>query len=224
MWRIAIKLAGEGGQGVGLAAAVLAEAALASGHEVTMLQSYGPEARGGASSADVVISNRQVANPKVIEADLLLVLNQTSWDKFARAPWRTPKTVVVAEKGRIHLDGSTPGGSTVGGSTPGLLALPFERLAREELREKVAANMLAAGAVGALVGCLTSSSLVEAGLARSPAAFRVVNRQAIERGWRLVTDSPDLVSLRGMLANLGAPVLDENDLDENDLAVLVGTP
>jgi 2-oxoglutarate ferredoxin oxidoreductase subunit gamma len=229
MWRIAIKLAGEGGQGVGLAAAVLAEAALASGHEVTMLQSYGPEARGGASSADVVISNRQVANPKVIEADLLLVLNQTSWDKFARAPWRTPKTVVVAEEGRVHLDGSTPGGSTpggstVGGSTPGLLALPFERLAREELREKVAANMLAAGAVGALVGCLTSSSLVEAGLARSPAAFRVVNRQAIERGWRLVTDSPDLVSLRGMLASLGAPVLDENDLDENDLAVLVGTP
>jgi len=205
MWRIAIKLAGEGGQGVGLAAAVLAEAALASGHEVTMLQSYGPEARGGASSADVVISNRQVANPKVIEADLLLVLNQTSWDKF--------------EEGRVHLDASAPGGST-----PGLLALPFERLAREELREKVAANMLAAGAVGALVGCLTSSSLVEAGLARSPAAFRVVNRQAIERGWHLVTDSPDLVSLRGMLADLGAPVMDENDLDENDLAVLVGTP
>jgi 2-oxoglutarate ferredoxin oxidoreductase subunit gamma len=214
MWRIAIKLAGEGGQGVGLAAAVLAEAALASGHEVTMLQSYGPEARGGASSADVVISNRQVANPKVIEADLLLVLNQTSWDKFARAPWRTPKTVVVAEEGRVHLDASAPGGST-----PGLLALPFERLAREELREKVAANMLAVGAVGALVGCLTSSSLVEAGLARSPAAFRVVNRQAIERGWHLVTDSPDLVSLRGMLADLGAPVM-----DENDLAILVGTP
>ena len=66
--------------------------------------------------------------------------------------------------------------------------------------------------------------LVEAGLARSPAAFRVVNRQAIERGWHLVTDSPDLVSLRGMLADLGAPVMDENDLDENDLAVLVGTP
>ena len=209
MWRIAIRLAGEGGQGVGLAAAVLAEAALASGHEVTMLQSYGPEARGGASSADVVISDRQVANPKVIEADLLLMLNQTAWNKFARPPWRTPATVVVVEEGRVHLDGFNPA----------VLALPFERLARDELREKVAANMLAVGAVGALVGCLTSRSLIEAGLARSPAAFRVVNRAAIERGWHLVADSTELADLRGMLGHLGAPVI--NDSDE---AVLVGTP
>lgn len=208
MWRIAIRLAGEGGQGVGLAAAVLAEAALLSGHEVTMLQSYGPEARGGASSADVVISNRQVANPKVDVADLMLILNQTSWNKFARAPWRTPATVVVAEEGRIRLEGHDPG----------VLALPFERIAREELREKVVANMLAVGALGALVGCLTSSSLVEAGLARSPAAFRVVNREAIERGWHLVTSSPDLVSLRGMLAGIGAPVV-----QDGHAALLVGT-
>jgi len=214
MWRIAIRLAGEGGQGVGLAAAVLAEAALASGHEVTMLQSYGPEARGGASSADVVISNCQVANPKVTEADLLLLLNQTSWDKFARGPWRTPKTVVVVEEGRVHLEGPTPAVST-----PGVLALPFECLARDELREKVAANMVAVGAVGALVGCLTSSSIVEAGLARSPVAFRVVNRAAIERGWHLVTDSPDLVWVRGMLAALGAPVV-----SDNDEVILAGTP
>jgi 2-oxoglutarate ferredoxin oxidoreductase subunit gamma len=209
MWRIAIRLAGEGGQGVGLAAAVLAEAALACGHEVTMLQTYGPEARGGASSADVVISDCQVANPKVIEADLLLMLNQTAWDKFSRPPWRTPATVVVVEEGRVHLEGSTPG----------VLALPFERLAREELREKVAANMLAVGAVGALVGCLTSSSLVEAGLARSPAAFRVVNKAAIEAGWHLVASSTELGSLRAQLADLGAPVLSE--IDE---AIVVGTP
>ncbi len=209
MWRIGIRLAGEGGQGVGLAAAVLAEAALASGHEVTMLQTYGPEARGGASSADIVISDRQVANPKVNEADLLLILNQTSWNKFVRPPLRTPTTVVVVEEGRVHLEGSNPG----------VLALPFERLAREELREKVAANMMAVGAVGALVGCLTSSSLVEAGLARSPAAFRVVNREAIERGWHLVASSPELVSLRAMLAGIGAPVV-----AESDAPMLVGTP
>lgn len=209
MWRIAIRLAGEGGQGVGLAAAVLAEAALASGHEVTMLQTYGPEARGGASSADVVISDCQVANPKVIEANLMLLLNQTSWNKFARPPWQTPATLVVVEEGRVHLDDSPPG----------VVALPFERLAREELREKVAANMMAVGAVGALVGCLTTSSLVEAGLARSPAAFREVNQQAIERGWHLVADSAELGALRGMLAHLGAPVM-----KEGDEAMLVGAP
>jgi 2-oxoglutarate ferredoxin oxidoreductase subunit gamma len=212
MWRIAIRLAGEGGQGVGLAAAVLAEAALASGHEVTMLQTYGPEARGGASSADVVISNCQVANPKVIEADLLLLLNQTSWNAFARPPWRTATTVLVVEEGRVNVDGATDSRSA------SVLALPFERLAREELREKVAANMMAVGAMGALVGCLTSRSLVEAGLARSPAAFRVVNRQAIERGWHLVAGNAELTGLRAKLANLGAPIL-----TENDEPLLVGT-
>jgi len=194
---------------VGLAAAVLAEAALLSGHEVTMLQNYGPEARGGASSADVVISDRQIANPKVNEADLLLILNQTSWNKFARPPWRTPTTVVVAEEGRVRLDGSKPG----------VLTLPFERIAREELREKLVANMLAVGAVGALIGCMTSSSLVEAGMARSPAAFRAVNKEAIERGWDLVASSAELGALRGMLAHLGAPVM-----KESDAAILVGTP
>jgi 2-oxoglutarate ferredoxin oxidoreductase subunit gamma len=201
MWRIAMRLAGEGGQGVGLAAAVLAEAALVNGYEVTMLQTYGPEARGGASSADVVISDRPVANPKVTAADLLLILNQTAWNKFARPPWRTPTTVVVVEEGRVSLEGSTPG----------VLALPFERLAREELREKVAANMMAVGAAGALVGCLALSSLVEAGLARSPAAFRAVNSEAIERGWHLVASGAQLVSLRAMLSSTGAPVLEGSD-------------
>ena len=208
MWRIAMRLAGEGGQGVGLAAAVLAEAALLSGHEVSMLQSYGPEARGGASSADVVISDRQIANPKVNQADLLLILNQASWNKFARAPWRTSATVVVAEEGRVRPDGSGQG----------VLTLPFERIAREELREKLVANMLAVGAVGALVGCLPLSSLVDAGMARSPAAFRAVNKEAIERGWDLVTSSPDLASLRATLVGLGAPVL-----KESAEPVLVGT-
>jgi 2-oxoglutarate ferredoxin oxidoreductase subunit gamma len=217
MWRIAIRLAGEGGQGVGLAAAVLAEAALASGHEVTMLQTYGPEARGGASSADVVISDCQVANPKVVEADLLLLLNQTAWNAFARPPWRTPTTVLVVEEGRVQVEDSKTGGSA-GASAAGVLALPFERLAREELREKVAANMVAVGAVGALVGCLTASSIVEAGLARSPAAFREVNRQAIDRGWHLVLDNPELGGLRATLAKLGAPVM--TGIDE---ALLVGT-
>jgi 2-oxoglutarate ferredoxin oxidoreductase subunit gamma len=219
MWRIGIKLSGEGGQGVGLAAAVLAEAALASGYETTMLQTYGPEARGGASSADVVISDCQVANPKVIEADLLLLLNQTAWNKFARPPWQTPSTVLVVEEGRVQVGDSPVGASKVGASTTGVLALPFERLAREELREKVAANMMAVGAVGALVGCLTSSSLVEAGLARSPAAFRAVNRAAIERGWHLVADNTELASLRAKLARSGAPV--GTEIDE---ALLVGTP
>jgi 2-oxoglutarate ferredoxin oxidoreductase subunit gamma len=219
MWRIAIRLAGEGGQGVGLAAAVLAEAALASGHEVTMLQTYGPEARGGASSADVVISDCQVANPKVLEADLLLLLNQTSWNKFARPPWRTPTTVLVVEQGRVQVEDTTAGNPSSGSSASGVLVLPFERLAREELREKVAANMMAVGAMGALVGCLTSGSLVESALARSPSAFRVVNKQAVERGWHLVADNPELAGLRATLARLGAPVL-----TEIDDALLVGTP
>ena len=73
------------------------------------------------------------------------------------------------------------------------------------------ANRMAGGAPGARIGGRTASSLVQAGLARSPAAFREVNRQAIDRGWDLVTAGPGLGGMRGMLAHLGAPVLHEHN-------------
>lgn len=77
-----IRLTGSGGQGVILASIILADAAIEQGLNAIQTQSYGPEARGGASKAEVIISNDEINYPKVTKANILLTLNQNSYDKY----------------------------------------------------------------------------------------------------------------------------------------------
>ncbi len=82
--RYEIRLAGSGGQGLILAGIILAEAAgVYDGKFVCQTQSYGPEARGGASKAEVVISDAEIDYPKAIQPDVLLAMNQKSLDAFS---------------------------------------------------------------------------------------------------------------------------------------------
>ena len=81
--RVEVRLAGSGGQGLILAGLVLAEAAgLYDGREVSMAQSYGPEARGGASKAEVIISDQVIDFPQCTRVDLLLALTQEAADAY----------------------------------------------------------------------------------------------------------------------------------------------
>jgi len=81
--RIEVCLSGAGGQGLILAGIILAEAAgIYEGKEVVQTQSYGPEARGGASRSEVVISEGFIDYPKVTKSDILLVLTQDACDKY----------------------------------------------------------------------------------------------------------------------------------------------
>lgn len=76
------RLSGSGGQGLILAGIILAEAALKDGKNVVQSQSYGPEARGGASKAEVIISDKDINYPKVEKCDVLLALTQKAYDKY----------------------------------------------------------------------------------------------------------------------------------------------
>jgi len=83
MDRFEIRLSGAGGQGMILAGIIIAEAALyEEGLNVTQTQSYGPESRGGASRAEVVLSNEIIDFPKVIKPDILVSLTQEAYDKY----------------------------------------------------------------------------------------------------------------------------------------------
>lgn len=177
--RTEIRLAGAGGQGLGLAAMVLAESALACDYEASLIQAYGPEARGGASYADLVIADTPIANPRFEHPSMLLVLNQKAWNCFARFPPRQG-SITVIDALLVHPTCAIPG----------LLAFPFEHIAREELREKVAANMVAVGVVGHLLGHIPAEVLERAAELRSPAQFRRTNREAVSRGWQLAASSP----------------------------------
>jgi 2-oxoglutarate ferredoxin oxidoreductase subunit gamma len=178
MWRVEIRLAGAGGQGLGLAALILAESALASGYEASMMQVYGPEARGGASCADVVIADSTIAHPRFEHPTILLVMNQKAWNRFARLSSHED-TITVIDAQLVHP----------GYAVPGLIALPFEQIARDELREKIAANMVAVGALGQLIRHIPLAILEHSVELRTPERLHRTNREAVNRGWHLLTTS-----------------------------------
>ena len=81
--RTEIRIAGFGGQGIILAGLLLGKAAIKDGKYAVQTQSYGPESRGGAARSEVVISDQVIDYPKVVEADILIALSQTAYDKFS---------------------------------------------------------------------------------------------------------------------------------------------
>ncbi len=173
MWKKEIRLAGSGGQGLGLAATVLASAALQAGLYVTTLQSYGPEARGGASRSDVTLSDQDIANPWFSRPALLLALNQKSWAKFGGNLAEGALAVVDSNWVEAH-------------EYPGVLALPLEQMAKAELREKIAANMVAVGVIGVLLDRLPLAILAEAAYLKAPKGFERINKAAVELGWHVM--------------------------------------
>ncbi|MBW1713596.1 MAG: 2-oxoacid:acceptor oxidoreductase family protein, partial [Deltaproteobacteria bacterium] len=83
MFRKGIVFTGSGGQGVITASIILAEAAaLHDKINAVQAQSYGPEARGGATRADVILSDEVILYPKVIKPHILICLTQVAYDKF----------------------------------------------------------------------------------------------------------------------------------------------
>jgi 2-oxoglutarate ferredoxin oxidoreductase subunit gamma len=167
--RFEIRLAGSGGQGLVLAGVILAEAAgIYDGKFVCQTQSYGPEARGGASKAEVVISDAEIDYPKAIRPDVILALNQKSLDAYL---------------GDLKAEGVLLVDADLVQEVPetGALSIPFTRLAREAGRELVA-NIVALGALAAITGAVSPEALKAAVLARVPAGSRELNERALEAG------------------------------------------
>jgi 2-oxoglutarate ferredoxin oxidoreductase subunit gamma len=168
--RYEIRLAGSGGQGLILAGIILAEGAgIYEGKFVCQTQSYGPEARGGASKAEVVISDIDIDYPKAIEPDVLVALNQKSLDTYM---------LDVKPGGLLLVDADlvqeAPASRTV--------AVPFTRIAREQLGRVMVANIVALGALAQLTGAVTLEGLEAAVLARVPKGTEELNKQALAAG------------------------------------------
>ncbi len=169
-FRYEIRLSGSGGQGIILAAIVLAEAAAVyEGREVCQSQAYGPEARGGSSKSEVVISNRPIDYPKATRPHLLLAMNQASYDAY-HANIRPEGLIVVDE-------------SSVSQVSPGrVVAIPFTRIARKKLGREVVANMVALGAVGYFSKAVSQKNLEAALTARMPKGTKDLNLKALRAG------------------------------------------
>jgi 2-oxoglutarate ferredoxin oxidoreductase subunit gamma len=173
--RVEIRCSGSGGQGILLAAAIIAEAAAALGRHVVQTQSYGPEARGGASKAEVIVSGEPIDYPEVRQADVSLVLSQAAYAKYA-ADTR-PGGLLVYDSGLVEVD---PDDLTLV-----RCGLPFTQVASDELGKKVVTNIVAVGALARISEVLPLDAVRDAVLSRVPARFKELNEQAFDLGLRL---------------------------------------
>jgi len=168
--RYEVLLSGSGGQGIIMAAIVLAEAAGVYDEKyVCQSQSYGPEARGGTSKAEVIISNQIIDYPKAIKPDLLLTMNQEASNTYF--PDLKTEGLLVVDSTLVH---QIP--------TNRVAAIPFTRIARKEIGKEMVANMVALGAVGVFSQIISLKNLEQALMARVPKGTEEINRKALHAG------------------------------------------
>lgn len=171
--RYEVRLSGSGGQGIITAAVMLAEgAAVYEGKYVAQTQSYGPEARGGSSKAEVVISDEPIDYPKALLPDLLLAMNQASCDIYAAD--LKPDGIVLVDSTMVA---QPPAGRTI--------ALPFTGVARKELGKELVANMVALGAVSHFCPAVSTEAVEAAIMARVPPGTQELNRKAFRAGVKM---------------------------------------
>lgn len=170
--RFEIRLSGSGGQGMILGAVILSEAIGKDvTKNVTQTQSYGPEARGGASKADVVISSNEIFYPKAMKLDMLLAMTQESLDSYF--PFLKEGGILLIDETYVT---EVP--------TDEYYGLPLTQLAREEVGIIMVANVIALGAIAAITDIVSKEDLLAAVLERAPKGTEDKNRKAVEIGFR----------------------------------------
>lgn len=167
--RFEIRLAGKGGQGLIKSGLILAEAAALEGKNVLQLQSYGPEARGGASRSDVIIGDTDY--PGVMSLDVLVALSQEAYDKYL--PYVKPNGIVIFDSDFVK---------------PILVekinqhAVPLTRIA-EEVGNRLYANSVVLGYLIAVTKLLSKNTVKEVLVKNVPKKTVEANLKAFEMGY-----------------------------------------
>lgn len=171
MSRVELRLVGSGGQGMILSSVILAEAAVLAGKHAAQSQAYGPEARGGACKAEVLISDEPIGFPKVTRPTLLLALTQAALDTYAAG---------LPEDCRVLMDDSlTPPASV---DEERLIRLPILETARERVGKAITANIVAAACVNGILGLVSPKELERAVFLHVPRGTERLNRAALRAG------------------------------------------
>ncbi|KAF0216275.1 MAG: 2-oxoglutarate ferredoxin oxidoreductase subunit [Geobacteraceae bacterium] len=171
--RYEIRFSGAGGQGLILAGVIMAEAAsIYEGIQAVQSQSYGPEARGGASKSEVIISENPIDYPKVTKCDALLALTQEACDKYSHD--LKEGGVLLIDSDLIHRE---PQGNFK------VTKFNITNTAKNEIGREIVTNIVALGAMVALTGVVSKENAEKAVLARVPEAFLELNKKAFNLGY-----------------------------------------
>ncbi len=168
-----IRVAGFGGQGVILSAIVLGKAAsIHQGAYATMTQNFGPEARGGACSAQLLLSGEPILYPYVTQPDILVVMSQEAYVRFGPELKEGGTLIVEQDLVRVtHVARETK-----------VYSCPATRIA-EELGKRMVLNSVMVGFFAAVTR-LHEPDAVRKAIAESvPSNFRDLNLQACEKGY-----------------------------------------
>ncbi|WP_053957304.1 2-oxoacid:acceptor oxidoreductase family protein [Inediibacterium massiliense] len=173
--QIELRLTGSGGQGLILGGIILAEAAIMDGKNAIQSQSYGPEARGGASKAEVIISSEEIDFPKVQNVGLLLSLTQVACNKYAND---TKENTIVLVDSSVEVSSDIV--------SKEVIRIPILQTASEALKKPMVANIIAIGAINGIMNIASKESLEAAVLNRVPKGTEDLNKKALEEGYKLI--------------------------------------
>lgn len=182
MGRVEILLVGTGGQGIMLQGYILGRAATLYGNkESTFIPSYGAEARGGESKAQVIISDQPIDYPYVTKADVIVAMATHAYEKFIDT--LKEDGVLLYDDELVQLDEKSSGVKKLG--------IPATKMA-EELGNRVIANIVMLGFLVGATG-VVSQEAMEKGVADSvPKKFLDLNIKAFRRGCECAGSKPDV--------------------------------
>ena len=168
-----IRIAGFGGQGVILSAIVMGRAAsIHQGAFATMTQSFGPEARGGACSAQLILSDSPILYPYVTSPDILVVMSQEASTRFV--PDLKDGGILIVEQDLVRVSDLKPNTK--------VYSIPATRIA-EDLGKRMVLNSVMVGFFTAVTNLLEKDAVMKAVAESVPSSFRELNVKAFEKGF-----------------------------------------
>lgn len=171
--RYEVRFSGSGGQGIILAGVILAEAAcLYENKTAIQTQSYGPEARGGSSKSEVVISDEYIDYPKTLSIDTLVCLTQEACTNYVKD---------LKEGGTLIVDSDVV--KEIPKGKYELYRFPFDKTAREDIGKTFVINIIALGALIGVTKTVSEESIEKAVLARVPKGTETLNKKALALGF-----------------------------------------
>lgn len=177
--RFELRMTGSGGQGLILASIILAEAAIMEGKVVTQSQVYGAEARGGTTKAELIVSDRHIAYPKVTDPDLLAAMTSEGLKQYGGGISRRTEVIIDSSVMAIPdlLDEE---------NCRGLVALPIRSTVVARLQSELGLNVALLGIIQGLTSIVGIESLRKAVAMHVKKQFLDLNMKALGLGVEMV--------------------------------------
>lgn len=172
--RAEVRFAGFGGQGIVSAGKIAGRAAsIYGGKNAVMMQSYGPEARGGACNADLVVSDSAIGYPQLGQPSVLIIMSQEAYEKYGQNI--EPEGTLIVDQDLVDFEEIPPPACK-------LYRIPATRLA-DQLGRKIVANVVMLGALAAITKIVSRDAMLDAILSSVPPHTVELNENAYGIGY-----------------------------------------